>query len=74
MLTNVDPFPVFISHAGLQDVNPATGEPRYLDGPFYSAGGKTYHFDNPKTRTWAEFVVKHWGLRGYRFTLTEEVL
>jgi hypothetical protein len=73
VLTNEDPFPVFIAHANCQAVDPRTGKPQYLNGPFYSAGGKTYHIDEPKTRRWAEGVVTYWAERGYRFTLTEEV-
>jgi hypothetical protein len=73
VLTNVDPFPVFIAHANCQAVNPETGKPQYMDGPFYAAGGKTYHLDEPKTRAWADGVVNFWEPRGYRFTLTEEV-
>jgi hypothetical protein len=64
VLTNVDPFPVFRSHVNWNHDNP---------GPFYAAGGKTYHFDDARTRTWAEQVVAHWAPLGYRFTLTEEV-
>jgi hypothetical protein len=61
----VDPFPVFASHV---NYNPETNP-----GPFYAAGGKTYHADDPKTRAWAENVVAYWAPRGYRMTLTEEV-
>lgn len=64
VLTNLDPFPVFIAHVNFDPTRP---------GPFTAAGGKTYHFDDPKTRAWAEGVVAYWAPRGYRFTLTEEV-
>lgn len=63
VLTNVDPFPVFRSHVNWNPENP---------GPFYAAGGKTYHADDAATRRWAEGVVPFWAERGYRFTLTEE--
>lgn len=72
VITNLDPFPLFISHANCQDISPITGKPRYMDGPFTSPGGKTYHADEPKVRTWAEGVVSYWSERGYRFTLTTE--
>jgi hypothetical protein len=73
VLTNVDPFPVFISHVNCQAIRPDTGKPAYMDGPFYDAGGKTYHADEPKTRVWAEGVVAYWAQRGFRFTLATEV-
>lgn len=73
VLTNVDPFPVFIAHVGCQSIDTRTGKHQYMNGPFYAAGAKTYHVDDPKTRRWAEGVVAYWEPRGYRFTLTTEV-
>ncbi len=66
--TIVEPFPLFYAHVSYpEERNRATAK-----GPFYAAGSKTYHLDQPGTRAWLEWCVA--GLRegGWTMIIGEE--